>query len=34
MFKPVKSTHKNGVLEIVFMKKEQTKLKGKEVKVE
>jgi HSP20 family protein len=30
----VKSTYKNGVLEIVFRKKEQTKLKGKEVKVE
>lgn len=30
----VKSTYKNGVLEIVFKKKEQTKPKGKEVKVE
>ena len=30
----VKSTYKNGVLEIVFRKKEQTKLKGKEVIVE
>jgi HSP20 family protein len=30
----VKSTYKNGVLEIVFRKKEQTKPKGKEVKVE
>ena len=30
----VKSTYKNGILEIVFRKKEQTKLKGKEVKVE
>jgi HSP20 family protein len=30
----VKSTYKNGVIEIVFRKKEQTKLKGKEVKVE
>ncbi|HEX2405763.1 MAG TPA: archaeal heat shock protein Hsp20 [Nitrososphaeraceae archaeon] len=30
----VKSTYKNGILEIVFKKKEQTKPKGKEVKVE
>jgi HSP20 family protein len=30
----VKSTYKNGVPEIVFKKKEQTKPKGKEVKVE
>jgi HSP20 family protein len=30
----VKCTYKNGVIEIVFRKKEQTKLKGKEVKVE
>ena len=30
----VKSTYKNGVLKIVFRKKEQTKPKGKEVKVE
>jgi HSP20 family protein len=30
----VNSTYKNGVLEIVFRKKEQTKPKGKEVKVE
>jgi HSP20 family protein len=30
----VKSTYKNGILEIVSKKKEQTKPKGKEVKVE
>jgi HSP20 family protein len=30
----VRSTYKNGILEIVFKKKEQTKPKGKEVKVE
>jgi HSP20 family protein len=30
----VKSTYKNGILEIVFNKKEPTKPKGKEVKVE
>jgi HSP20 family protein len=30
----VRSTYKNGILEIVFNKKEQTKPKGKEVKVE
>ena len=30
----VKSTYKNGVLEIVFRKKERTKPKGKEVKLE
>jgi HSP20 family protein len=30
----VKSTYKNGILEIAFKKKEQTKPKGKEVKVE
>lgn len=30
----IKSTFKNGVLEIIFRKKEQTKPKGKEVKVE
>jgi HSP20 family protein len=30
----VKSTYKNGILEIVFKKKQQTKPKGKEVKVE
>jgi len=29
----VKSTYKNGILEIVFKKKEQTKPKGKEVEV-
>ena len=30
----VKSTYRNGILEIVFKKKEQTKPKGKEIKVE
>jgi HSP20 family protein len=30
----VKSTYKNGILEIVFKKKEQTKPKGKEIKIE
>ncbi len=30
----VKSTYKNGILEIVFNKKQQTKPKGKEIKVE
>jgi HSP20 family protein len=30
----VRSTYKNGVLEIVFKKKEETKPKGKEVKIE
>jgi HSP20 family protein len=30
----VKSAYKNGILEIVFKKKEHTKPKGKEVKVE
>ena len=30
----IKSTYKNGILEIVFKKKELTKPKGKEVKVE
>jgi HSP20 family protein len=30
----IRSTYKNGILEIVFKKKEQTKPKGKEVKVE
>ena len=30
----VKSTYRNGILEIVFNKKEQTKPKGKEIKVE
>lgn len=30
----VKSTYKNGILEIIFKKKEQTKPKGKDVKVE
>ena len=30
----IKSTFKNGVLEIIFRKKEQTKPKGKEAKVE
>ena len=30
----VKSTYNNGILEITFKKKEQTKSKGKEIKVE
>lgn len=30
----VKSSYKNGILEIIFKKKEQTKPKGKDVKVE
>jgi HSP20 family protein len=30
----VKSTYRNGILEIVFKKKEQSKPKGKEIKVE
>jgi HSP20 family protein len=30
----VKSKYNNGILEIVFNKKEQTKPKGKEVKIE
>jgi HSP20 family protein len=30
----VKSTYKNGILEIAFKKKEQTKPKGKEIRVE
>jgi HSP20 family protein len=30
----VKSKYNNGILEIVFNKKEQTKSKGKEVKIE
>jgi HSP20 family protein len=30
----VRSTYKNGVLEISFRKKEQVKPKGKEVKIE
>ncbi|HJY15409.1 MAG TPA: Hsp20/alpha crystallin family protein, partial [Nitrososphaeraceae archaeon] len=30
----VKSTYNNGILEIVFNKKKQTKPKGKEIKVE
>jgi HSP20 family protein len=30
----VKSKYNNGILEIIFNKKEQTKPKGKEVKIE
>ena len=30
----VKSTYNNGILEVVFNKKKQTKPKGKEIKVE
>jgi HSP20 family protein len=30
----VKSTYNNGILEIAFKKKEQTKPKGKEIRVE
>jgi HSP20 family protein len=30
----VKSTYKNGILEIIFDKKVQTKPKGKQIKVE
>jgi HSP20 family protein len=32
--KTVRSTYNNGILEIVFKKKEQTKPQGKEIKVE
>jgi HSP20 family protein len=30
----VKSTYNNGILEVVFSKKKQTKPKGKEIKVD
>ena len=30
----VKSTYNNGILEVIFNKKKQTKPKGKEIKVE
>jgi HSP20 family protein len=30
----VKSTYNNGILEIVFRKKEQTKVSGKQIKIE